>query len=234
MSDAVLKAEGLCKQFFRKGRDSARYFDAVAKVDLQLRAGELVALMGRSGSGKSTLLNMLAGLLEPTDGNVSVGGTDLYSLDDVRLSEFRNKMIGVVPQGQTALHSLSVVENVTLPFSMHSADDGIERRALDLLERVGIAHLADAYPRELSGGELRRMAIARSLICSPTVLLADEPTGDLDDENTKSVLAVLRETADDGAAVFVVTHERSVEAYADRFLRMDSGNCVEIGKASFD
>jgi putative ABC transport system ATP-binding protein len=234
MSDVVLKAEGLCKQFFRKGRESARYFDAVSKVDLQLRAGELVALVGRSGSGKSTLVNMLAGLLDPTDGRVSVMETNLYSLDDVQLSEFRNKTIGVVPQGQTALHSLSVVENVTLPYLMHHADDGAERRALDLLERVGIAHLADAYPRELSGGELRRMAIARSLICSPAVLFADEPTGDLDDENTRNVLTTLREMADAGTAVLVVTHERAVEGYADRFLHMDSGKCIEIGQSVFD
>lgn len=234
MGDVVLKAEGLRKQFFRKGRESARYFDAVVKVDLQLYAGEFVALMGRSGSGKSTLVNMLAGLSEPTEGNVSIDGIDLYSLDDARISELRNKMIGVVPQGQTALHSLSVVENVTLPYLMHRNDGDAERRALELLERVGIVHLADAYPRELSGGELRRMAIARSLICSPVVLFADEPTGDLDDENTKNVLAILRETADDGTAVLVVTHERSVEGYADRFIRMDSGHCVEIGRYGLD
>jgi len=234
MGDVVLKAEGLRKQFFRKSRESARNFDAVAEVNLQLRAGELVALMGRSGSGKSTLVNMLAGLSVPTEGSVSIGGTDLYALDDVRLSEFRNKMVGVVPQGQTALHSLSVIENVTLPYLMHRVDDGAERRALDLLDRVGIAHLADAYPRELSGGELRRIAIARSLICSPAVLFADEPTGDLDDENTRSVLDFLRGTADGGAAVLVVTHEDSVEGYADRFLRMDSGKCVEAGQADLD
>ena len=234
MGDVVLKAEGLRKQFFRKSRESARNFDAVAGVDLQLRAGELVALMGRSGSGKSTLVNMLAGLSEPTEGSVLVGETDLYALDDVQLSEFRNQMMGVVPQGQTALHSLSIVENVTLPYLMYRVDDGAEHRALDLLERVGIAHLADAYPRELSGGELRRMAIARSLICSPIVLFADEPTGDLDDENTKRMLALLRETADNGAAVLVVTHERSVEDYADRFLRMDSGNCIDTRQMVLD
>ena len=223
MGEVLVSAKALTKRFFRKGRESAQYFDAVASVDLELRSGEFVALMGRSGSGKSTLLNMVAGLLEPTEGNVEVCGTDLYSLSDAELSRVRNDKIGVVPQGQTALHALSVIDNVKLPYLMYRTDDDVEKRGFDLLERFGIAHLADSYPRELSGGELRRMAIARALICSPRVVLADEPTGDLDDENTEIVLAALREVADAGAAVLVITHEQAVKPFADRILRMDAG-----------
>lgn len=223
MSETLVKAVGLRRQFFRKGRDSARYFDAVAGVDLDLQAGELVALIGRSGSGKSTLLNLLAGLLEPTEGHVEIGGVDLYELADVELSRLRNKTIGVIPQGQTPLYALSVAENVSLPLLMYRSDDSVEPFTTDLLNRLGIKHLADAYPRELSGGELRRVAIARALVCEPQVVLADEPTADLDDETTHSVLSVLRNVADKGAAVLVVTHDQAVEAYADRVLHMDAG-----------
>jgi len=222
-SQARLVATGLTKQFFRKGREQARYFDAVAGVDIALAPGELVVLMGRSGGGKSTLLNMLAGLLEPTEGSVVCEGTSLYTLGDEELSRFRNQHMGVIPQGQTPLHSLTVVQNVMLPYLMYRADDELEARALELLERLGIGQLADAYPSELSGGEMRRMAIARALVCQPGVVLADEPTSDLDDENTRTVLAMLRAAADEGAAVLVAAHDREALAYADRVLRIDAG-----------
>ena len=223
MGDIRLEARGVCKQFFRKGRESAQYFDAVALTDLQLVGGEVVVLGGRSGSGKSTLLNMMAGLLEPTVGNVLLDGQDLYALDDASLSRLRNEKIGVIPQGQTALHSLSVVQNVTLPYSMYHDGDGYEDRAMELLERLGIRQLADSYPQELSGGELRRVCVARALMCAPDLLFADEPTGNLDDGSTQVVLEMLRALADGGAAVFIVTHEQVAKAYADRILRMDAG-----------
>lgn len=223
MAGEILVARNVCKRYFRAGRESAREFSAVDGVSLALAGGELVELMGRSGSGKSTLLNMMAGLLVPSDGTVELEGRDLYSLDDAGLSRLRNEAIGVVPQGQTALHNLTVIENVKLPYLMYRPDDGMEERALELLEKVGIADLADCYPSELSGGEMRRMAIARALACSPKVLLADEPTGDLDDENTRIVLEVMRGIADAGAAVLLVTHEQAAAEFSDRKLRMDAG-----------
>lgn len=226
MPETVLAARGAGKQFFRKTRESARYFDAVAPCDLELRAGELVVLMGRSGSGKSTLLNMLAGLLEPTAGTVEFAGQSLYALDDAALSRLRNLSFGVVPQGHTALHSLTVLDNVMLPARIYGADGegaAVEKRALDLLERLGIAELSDARPAELSGGELRRVAIARALAHGSQAVFADEPTGDLDDENTRAVLSLLRATADAGAAVLMVTHEQSAATAADRTLRMSAG-----------
>ena len=226
MSHEIVHAENLRKQFFRKGREAARNFDAVAGVSLELSAGELVELVGRSGSGKSTLLNMIAGLAVPTEGSVILEGQDLYALNDAELSKVRNAAYGVVPQGQTALYNLTVVQNVKLPYLMYRSDDGVDDRAMELLSTLGIADLAEAYPSELSGGEMRRMAIARALICNPKVVLADEPTGDLDDENTIVVLESLRSIADAGAAVLVVTHEQAAEQYADRILRMDAGSIV--------
>ena len=226
MNDIVIEAQSVCKQFFRKGRTSARNFDAVASADLQLARGQLVELTGRSGSGKSTLLNIMAGLLEPTEGKVLLEGQDLYALDDAALSRLRNERIGVIPQGQTALANLSVIQNVMLPWCMYRKDDGVEARAFELLGRLGIADLADAYPNELSGGEMRRMAIARALICEPDVLLADEPTGDLDDENTAAVLQILRDATDAGVAVLLVTHEQAAEKYANYVLHMDAGKLM--------
>lgn len=223
MGDIRLETKGVCKKFFRKRRDSAQYFDAVAPTDLQLAAGKLVVLKGRSGSGKTTLLNMMAGLLEPSEGTVSLDGQNLYELDDAALSRLRNERFGVIPQGQTALHSLSVAQNVTLPYLMYRDDDGCENHALELLESLGIRHLADSYPSELSGGESRRVCVARALMCAPDVLFADEPTGNLDDASTQVVLEMLRAYADAGAAVLVVTHEQMAEEYADHVLKMDAG-----------
>lgn len=226
MAEACLVAQGATKRFFRKGREAAQWFDAVSQVDLELAPGEFTVLMGRSGGGKSTLLNMLAGLLAPTEGRVLLEGRDLYALPDTELSQLRNARIGIVPQGQTPLHSLTVVQNVTLPYLMYRADNGVEARALDRLDSLGIRALADSYPSELSGGEMRRMAIARALVCDPAVVLADEPTSDLDDENTRIVLQALRAVADAGAAVLVATHDAEARSFADRVLRIDGGKLV--------
>lgn len=220
-----LKAEGVSRQYFRKSK-SSNVFLAVKETDLALGAGKLTEITGRSGSGKSTLLHMLAGLLAPTTGRVLLDGTDVYALDDEARSRLRNEKLGVIPQGQTALRSLTVLENVKLPGTMYNEaipDDA----AAEILERVGIASLKDAYPNELSGGELRRLAIARSLIKKPGVLLADEPTGSLDDENMREVLRLLRQYADEGAAVLLVTHEREAAAYADQVYRMSDGRISE-------
>lgn len=225
----VVEARGVSKSYFRAGRTQGRSFDAVAPCDLTLAAGEMVACMGRSGSGKTTLLSMLAGLLMPSEGSVLLAGQDMYALGDAELSRLRNERVGVVPQGQTVLHTLTALENVTLPCGLWRRGDGehgaanVQARAEGLLERLGIGDLADAYPAELSGGELRRVAIARSLIMEPAVVFADEPTSDLDDQSTVQVLGLLREVADAGASVFVVSHESEVTTWADRVLRMEAG-----------
>ena len=216
-----LRAEGVSRRYFRESRGS-NVFYAVKETNLVLAAGTLTEITGRSGSGKSTLLHMLAGLLAPTAGRVLLDDADIYALDDEARSRLRNEKLGVVPQGHTGLRSLTVLENVTLPCMMYG-ETVPDDKALALLERVGIAHLKNAYPNELSGGEMRRMSIARALIKNPPVLLADEPTGDLDDENTHAVLRLLRQSADEGAAVLLVTHEREAERYADSVYRMNDG-----------
>ena len=219
----TVKAEGVSKRYFRKA-GGANYFYAVQPVSLEIAPGEVTVLTGRSGSGKTTLLNMLSGLLKPSEGSVWYDGTDLYALDDKALSRLRSERIGIVPQGRSAVDTLTVLENILLPARLYRRPLP-EIAAAQWMEKLGIALLRDARPAELSGGELRRMAIVRALTQEPEILFADEPTGDLDDENTSLVLSAFRDYAHEkGKAVFMVTHENDALQYTDRVYRMDSGN----------
>ena len=221
-----LRAEQIYKQYFRRSGE-ANYFQAVKAVSLELKPGTVTVLCGRSGSGKTTLLHMLSGLLTPTEGKVWLGETDLYALTDRELSRLRNQAVGVVPQGRSVLDTLTAEENILLPGELYGAADRRERAA-DWMERLKIAHLASARAAELSGGELRRTAIARTMCSRPQVILADEPTGDLDDENTALVFGCFREAAEQGAAVFIVSHETDALQIADSAYRMDAGEMSAI------
>lgn len=225
-----IEVKEVSKKYYRPTK-SASHFEAVKPATLTVESGKLVEVMGRSGSGKSTLLYMCAGLLKPSSGNVffkNDGTVDLYSLNDKNLALLRNRNFGIIPQGQTGLFALTVMQNVLVPCSIYGDSKMYQDRAFELLEKVGIASLADSRISELSGGELRRMSIARSLILNPEFIFADEPTDDLDDENTKLVLEILRKTADEGKAVFLVTHESSAEKYSDVLYKMDGGNLVHL------
>ena len=217
-----LRAENISQDFLR---DSARegYIVAVAETDLCLSSGTVTAVMGRSGSGKSTLLHILGGLLPPVTGKVFVGATDLYALPEDARAELRSSNLGIVPQQLMSLRALTVRENVLLSALLYGREQGVSAHADALMERLGIASLAQVYPSELSGGELRRMMIARALAGTPQILLLDEPTGDLDAENTRRVLELVRETADAGTAVLLVTHERAAASYADVCCTMAEG-----------
>ena len=217
-----VKAENISKRYFRK-TGSANYFHAVSPLSLELTAGEVTVVTGRSGSGKTTLLNMLSGLLVPTEGRVRIDDTDLYSLDDKALSRLRSDRIGVVPQARSAIDTLTVWENILLPAMLYRKPLPTET-ATQWMERLGIAQLKDTRPAELSGGELRRMAIVRALAQNPDLLFADEPTGDLDDENTRLALSVFHTYAhEQKKIVFLVTHENDALRYADRIYKMDGG-----------
>ena len=217
-----LRAESISQDFLR---DSARegYIVAVAETDLCLSSGTVTAVMGRSGSGKSTLLHILGGLLPPVTGKVFVGATDLYALPEDARAELRSSGLGIVPQQLMSLRALTVRENVLLSALLYGREQGVSAHVDALMERLGIASLAHVYPSELSGGELRRMMIARALAGAPQILLLDEPTGDLDAENTQRVLELVRETADAGTAVLLVTHEGEAASYADVCYTMAEG-----------
>ena len=226
-----LTANKISKWFLRNRGGSNRFF-ALNENDFELNEGELVVLYGQSGSGKSTLLNVLSGLLTPSSGTVTVGDTDIHKLSDKEISKFRNEHFGIVLQGQSAINTLTVLENVLLPFNLYNkANDKryleIEARAKELLKKTGIDGLENVMPTELSGGELRRMAISRALITNPEFIMADEPTSDLDDENTEIVLRILKELAESGKSVFVITHDKEVFKFADKIFEMKSGNILD-------
>ncbi len=218
----MIQAENVCMQYFRK-TGAANFFYAVQPVSLQVQEDSLTVLMGRSGSGKTTLLNMLSGLQKPSSGSVLLGDTDLYSLRDRDLSRLRSEKIGVVPQGRSAVDTLTVMGNILLPEMLTGRPLPVSG-AEGWMEKLGILNLKDAMPSQLSGGELRRMAIARALSQQPDVLFADEPTGDLDDENTHLVFRIFKAYAhEEHKAVFIVTHENDALQYADLVFRMDAG-----------
>ena len=224
-----VNAQKISRDFIRKSA-SSNVFCAVQETDIELLPGTVTVISGRSGSGKSTLLNMLSGILTPTSGSVMYDETDIYALGDEERSLFRNRHIGYIPQGTSAIAALSVRENILLPvmFCDGAPDDkSYISRAGELMEQLFISELCDVRPAELSGGELRRMAIARALLLSPDVIFADEPTGDLDDENTRLVFKLLRRCADEGAAVFIITHESDTDGIADKGFRMDAGALYE-------
>ena len=217
-----LIADKVGYQYFRK--DKKLLFE-LQETSFEAKEGKITEIVGHSGSGKSTLLNICAGLLTPSSGNIIAGDTSLYDLSDEARSKFRNKNIGIIPQGQSVLKHLTVTENILLPVSMYGIEYSVE--LLDeLIEKLGLKKLAGESAGGLSGGEMRRVAIARALVGKPEIILADEPTGDLDSDNRKLVLTSLKEIADAGAAVLMVTHDKEAEEYADEILRMDGGRLI--------
>jgi putative ABC transport system ATP-binding protein len=198
---------------------------ALRGVTLQVPAGQYTAVMGPSGSGKSTLMHLLAGLDRPTSGRVLVGGTDIAALSDKALTRLRRDHVGFVFQAFNLLPTLSAEENVLLPSRI--AGRRLDPAAVDaLLERVGLAERRQHRPAQLSGGQQQRVAIARALISQPTVLFADEPTGNLDSQAGADILALLREAADEGQTIVMVTHDPRAAAQADRTVVLADGQIV--------
>jgi ABC-type lipoprotein export system ATPase subunit len=213
-------------------RDDIASFTAVDSVNLNVMRGDFVSIIGRSGSGKSTMLNMIVGLLRPTSGKILINGDDLWSMDDNHMANIRNSKVGYIPQGSSLLSNLTVLDNVRLPFFLAKREgNGIER-AMNLLKEMRIQNLAEKYPAQLSGGEMRRAVIARALINSPEILIADEPTGDLDEETTKEVMKLFSEIHCKGITILMVTHEYDITSYGNRVCTMSSGKLIE-NKASW-
>lgn len=249
---AVLKLTRVTREFMRRNHR----FSAVNNVSFSLNSGDFVAIVGKSGNGKSTLLNLIAGLLKPTHGSVTVLGNEISSheFSDAQVSELRAKNMGFVTQSQTLLPNLTVYNNILLPVQIAKnnaqksenqksknqnsenqnsenqnsenaeGEDYYSNRALDFCKRLHIEDLLWCYPKELSGGEMRRVMIVRALINNPKLLLLDEPTGDLDPEHTRIVMEMLREAANIGSAVLMVTHDSDAACCADRTYTMDAGS----------
>lgn len=224
MHDPIIDVRGVTKVY----PGSAGGFAALSDVSLSIERGEFVAIMGQSGSGKSTLLAMLAGIDRPTHGTVTVDGTAVHALSERDMSRWRGRAIGIVFQFFQLLPTLTVAENVMLPMDFARLWSARERvdRAMALLGRLGVADQAEKLPATLSGGQQQRVAIARALANAPAVLLADEPTGNLDSRTARSMLDLLAELSRDGQTVVMVTHERAAQRVASRTVALADGRVI--------
>jgi len=220
----VLSARGLVKAH-GKGRAARRVLESAS---LDVHRGEVVAVVGRSGSGKSTLLHLLGGLEQADAGQITVAGQRLDRLRERELTRLRGRAIGFVFQFFHLVPELTGAENVELPARLPGAPPGALPRARALVERLELGHVADRLPHELSGGEQQRFAVARALVHDPPLVLADEPTGNLDPQAARTVLDLLRAAAGEGRAVLLVTHEAAATAIADRVLRVEDGRLGEV------
>ena len=218
---ALIEVRGLVKEY-RRGDQAVRALD---RIELDIEVGEFVSVMGPSGSGKSTLLHLLGGLDSATAGSVAVDGHDLALLGDERLTEFRRRRLGFIFQFFNLLPTLSAWENVALPLLLEGRRlRTLRSGAVALLERVGLGDRVEHRPGELSGGQLQRVAIARALMADPVLLLADEPTGNLDSESGSEILELLRDcTREEHRTLVMVTHDAGAAAVGDRTIRLVDG-----------
>ncbi len=224
MRDKIIRLEGLCKYYEGAGGR----FDALTNVHLEVGAGEFAAVVGKSGSGKSTLLNMLTGIDHPTSGTVTIGSQAIHEMSENRLSAWRGANIGIVFQFFQLIPTLTILENIVLPMDfvgvIRSRDR--KRRAEALLADVGILAHKDKFPSGLSGGEQQRAAIARALANNPPILVADEPTGNLDTRTADDVQAIFADLVENGKTVVVVTHENVSRRLYHRVITLADGTIV--------
>jgi len=203
---------------------------ALNGVDISIEQGEMLSIVGASGSGKSTLLNVLGCLDRPTSGRYMLDGIDVSRLNDNKLAELRSKKFGFVFQDFNLLTRASALANVELPL-VYSGGRNKRVKAMEALERVGLGKRAKHKPTELSGGEQQRVAIARALVNSPNLILADEPTGNLDSASTEEIISIFRQLHEDGITVVIVTHEAEIAEQTQRIIRLRDGKVASDGKA---
>ena len=221
--ESIIKTENLSKSFKR----GSNTLFAVKNVNFTLEEGDFVNIIGRSGSGKSTFLNLLSGLLKPTEGKIFAKGKDMSDFSDREISKYRNEVIGFVPQSLGTLPNLNVLENVSLPYYLFKRDESAYEKAAMLLDVMGILHLKDDFPKNLSGGELKRVLIARSMINSPELLILDEPTSDLDKNTTMEIMDLLKKINSKGTALIIVTHELDILKYGNTLCQMEDGSLIK-------
>ena len=219
-NDTLIKVEDLCK-IYNPGENEVRALD---HVSLEIKKGELVAIIGQSGSGKSTFMNMLGCLDVPTSGRYYLNGTDVSEMTDNELSEVRNREIGFIFQGFNLIANLNAIENVELPLIYRGTDKKTRHQlAVDSLKLVGLEKRMDHKQSEMSGGQQQRVAIARAIAAQPLVILADEPTGNLDSASSREILAILKKMHKSGRTVILITHDNGIAAQARRVVRIMDG-----------
>ncbi|WP_311442955.1 ABC transporter ATP-binding protein [Ezakiella coagulans] len=220
----LVDVNNVYKIFERGGRD----FTALNDVNFFVNSGDFINIVGKSGSGKSTLLTILSAIQVPTKGDVRVLERKISEMTDDEKSHYRNEFVGYVPQTLGTLSTLNVIDNVRLPhFFMKREGDGI-KRAEELLDMCGILHLKYEFPRNLSGGEVKRVLIARALMNEPKILLADEPTSDLDSATSSEIMEMLKKINDNGTTIIIVTHDDDLLKYGSRLLEMSDGKLKEV------
>ncbi len=219
--DQHVDVRGLNKIF----QTPAGNFPALHKVDLQVDQGEFVALLGKSGAGKSTLINMISGIDKPTAGSIEIGGVAIHKLNDDQLARWRGRNLGVVFQFFQLLPSISLIENITLAMDFNGIHppEGRRTRAMKLLEQVGIGEHGNKVPAKISGGQQQRVAIARALANDPQLVLADEPTGNLDSQTASGIMDLFEELKSFGKTLLIVTHDHEVAERADRIIDIHEG-----------
>lgn len=211
---------------FKAGGSEVR---AVDNAHFEVQSGDFVLIFGRSGSGKSTLLGMLAGLIQPTSGTIRIKGMDIGTLSDDKISELRAKEIGFVFQFSGLLPTVSVLENVMIPTLFCKGQSDSRSRAVDLIRKVGLSNREDAYPHTLSSGEMKRVAIARALMNDPALLIADEPTSDLDADTEYEIMELFKQLNREGMTIIMVTHNPDLVPYGSQTFRMEGGKLMEKG-----
>jgi ABC-type lipoprotein export system ATPase subunit len=221
----MILVSGVTKSFNSKNSEVV----AVDNAYMEVKTGEFILILGRSGSGKSTLLGMLAGLIHPTSGIIRFEGVDISSLPENQIAALRAEKIGFVFQFSGLIPTITALENVMLPTLFFPDGPGNNLRAADLLKKVGMSDRADAYPHTLSSGEMKRVAIARALINRPSLLIADEPTGDLDADTEYEIMELFSQLNREGTTIVMVTHNPELMSYATRTYGMDRG---KLGKKS--
>ncbi len=220
----VIKTEDLRKVYFLEEEK----IEALKGINITVKKGEMVALMGPSGSGKSTLLHLLGGIDVPTEGKVFINDFDIFSLDDKKLSVFRNKHIGFVFQFHYLLPEFTVLENVMLPVQIYNKRDAKEK-AERILRLLGLEHRLNHKPTQISGGEQQRTAIARAVVNEPDIILADEPTGNLDSENAHNVMNIFKEmNKKANVSIVIATHDPEIAEYCDRIFYLKDGQIQDI------
>ena len=220
--DAILKAAGL-KKYYGKGEALVKALDG---VDLEIERGKFTAIIGTSGSGKSTLLNMLGGLDTPTEGSIRIGDTELAELDSEAATIFRRKQIGFIFQNYNLVPVLSVWENIILPISLDGRRPD-KKFIMEIVKLLGLAKKLDNLPNNLSGGQQQRVAIARALASKPSIILADEPTGNLDTRTSNDVIGLLKTTSQEfHQTIVMITHNPEIARMADRVIRIEDGRIV--------
>ena len=219
----ILETKGLCKYYGLH----ENVVKAVDHMNLRIEQGEFVTIIGKSGSGKSTLLHLLGGLDNPTSGEVWLDGKNIAGYSEEQLAALRRREIGFIFQGFNLIQNLTAVENVTLPLIYRGVGKKERQQlALSALEKVGLAHSLDHKPAEMSGGQQQRVAIARAIAQAPPIILADEPTGNLDSSSTKEIMQILRELHSEGRTVILITHDNEIAEQADRIIKIRDGKIV--------